>query len=191
MVRIAARAASAGSPCPCGDRHDGLSAKPKGTLMLRRFQNFLDRLDAPASETPLDRTEDLRLAAAALLVEQARMDATIEPAEHDRIVELVRWRFKLTEEEAAELVETAQNLTDGPAQWYGLTAKIKSAFNADERIQMIEMLWDVAYADGRLDDMEANLIRRIAGLLYVDDRDSGRAHKRVLQRYGIDTDPTS
>jgi len=159
--------------------------------MLRRLQTFFDRLEAPEATSEADRAEDLKLAAAALLVEQARMDATIEAVEHARIVELVRWRFKLSEEEAADLVEAAESLTDGPAQWYGLTAKIKSAFNADERIQMIEMLWDVAYADGKLDDMEANLIRRIAGLLYVDDRDSGRAHKRVLQRYGIDTDPTS
>ncbi len=159
--------------------------------MLRRLQTFLDRLEAPTPTDPVDREEDIKLASAALLVEQARMDSAIDQAELDRIVELVRWRFKLTQEEAAELVEAAQSLTDGPAQWYGLTAKIKSAFNADERIQVIEMLWDVAYADGRLDDMEANLIRRIAGLLYVDDRDSGRAHKRVLQRYGIETDPTS
>jgi uncharacterized tellurite resistance protein B-like protein len=154
--------------------------------MLRRLQSFLDRLEAPTATNEVDRAEDLKLAAAALLVEQARMDATIETSEHDRIAELVRWRFKLSEEEAADLVKAAESLTDGPAQWYGLTAKIKSAFNQDERIQMIEMLWDVAYADGKLDDMEANLIRRIAGLLYVDDRDSGRAHKRVLQRYGID-----
>ncbi|MEM7443724.1 MAG: TerB family tellurite resistance protein [Pseudomonadota bacterium] len=159
--------------------------------MFRRLQTLIDRLEGPEPVSEEDRAADLRLAAAALLVEQARMDETIDDSEHDRIVELVRWRFKLGEEEAAELVQSAEGLTSGPAQWYGLTAKIKNAFNQDERIQMIEMLWDVAYADGKLDDMEANLIRRIAGLLYVDDRDSGRAHKRVLQRYGVETDTPS
>jgi len=47
-------------------------------------------------------------------------------------------------------------------------------------------LWEVAYADGEVHDYEANLVRRVAGLLYVQDRDSGRARKRVLKRLNID-----
>ena len=50
---------------------------------------------------------------------------------------------------------------------------------------MIEMLWEVAYADGVLSKYEANLVRRIAGLIYVSDRDSGIARKRVMARLGI------
>jgi uncharacterized tellurite resistance protein B-like protein len=52
---------------------------------------------------------------------------------------------------------------------------------------MIEMLWEVVYADGRLDDYEANLMRRIAGLIYVSDGESGSARKRVLDRLGLDS----
>ena len=47
---------------------------------------------------------------------------------------------------------------------------------------MMEMLWAVVYADGELDDFESNMMRRVAGLLYVDDRASGEARKRVLAR---------
>jgi len=50
---------------------------------------------------------------------------------------------------------------------------------------VIEMLWEVAYADGQLHDYEANLLRRITGLLYVSDRESGEARKRVLARLGL------
>jgi uncharacterized tellurite resistance protein B-like protein len=50
---------------------------------------------------------------------------------------------------------------------------------------VIEMLWEVAYADGRLHDYEASLLRRVTGLLYVSDRDSGEARKRVLARLGL------
>jgi uncharacterized tellurite resistance protein B-like protein len=49
---------------------------------------------------------------------------------------------------------------------------------------MIEMLWEVVYADGNVDHLEANLLRRVAGLLYVTDRESGEARKRVLDRKG-------
>jgi uncharacterized tellurite resistance protein B-like protein len=47
------------------------------------------------------------------------------------------------------------------------------------------MLWEVAYADGTLHDYEASLLRRITGLLYVSDRESGEARKRVLARLGL------
>jgi len=47
---------------------------------------------------------------------------------------------------------------------------------------MIEMLWEVAYADGSLHDFESNMLRRVAGLLYVTDRESGDARKRVVAR---------
>ena len=50
---------------------------------------------------------------------------------------------------------------------------------------MIEMLWEVAFADGRLDHFESNLIRRVGGLIFVSDRDRGDARKRVMARLGI------
>ena len=65
------------------------------------------------------------------------------------------------------------------------TRVIKDRFSEDERVRMIEMLWTGAYADRRLHDYEASLVRRVAGLIYVADRDSGAARKRVLRRLGL------
>ena len=56
---------------------------------------------------------------------------------------------------------------------------------------MIEMLWKVVYADGNLHDFEANLVRRICGLIYVSDRESGDARKRVLERLDLDSQDVS
>ena len=56
--------------------------------------------------------------------------------------------------------------------------------DAAERIRVIEMLWEVAYADGVLTGDEDALVRRVAGLLYVSDRDRGEARRRVLKRLG-------
>ena len=64
------------------------------------------------------------------------------------------------------------------------TNKVKAALDENQRIEMIEMLWEVVYADQALHDFEANLMRRLAGLLHVPDRASGEARKRVLQRLG-------
>jgi uncharacterized tellurite resistance protein B-like protein len=70
-------------------------------------------------------------------------------------------------------------------QWHGFTTAIKDGFEPAERVELIEMLWEVVYADGQLHDYEASLLRRIAGLLYVSDRNSGEARKRVLARLGM------
>ena len=61
---------------------------------------------------------------------------------------------------------------------------IKDRFPHEERLELMEMLWEVAYADGVLHDFEASLMRRISGLIYVSDRDSGAARKRALARLG-------
>ena len=59
---------------------------------------------------------------------------------------------------------------------------MKDGFSHDERVRMIEMLWEVVLADDEIHDHEANLLRRVAGLIYVSDRESGDARKRVLDR---------
>lgn len=151
-------------------------------MLTRLLDFFADRdvhPDRPA------RHGELQAAAAALLVEAAQMDDAISPAERDRIVELVRWRFGLSEAEARELVADAERAAVHSVEAYGYTATIRQRCTEAERVQLIEMLWDIAYADGRLHDLEASLLRRIAGLLYVSDQDSGAARKRVVARYGL------
>ena len=62
---------------------------------------------------------------------------------------------------------------------------VTDRFSFEERVELMEMLWQVAYADGELDDFEANLLRRVAGLIHVSDRDSGAARKRAMARLGL------
>ena len=128
--------------------------------------------------------EERQLAAAALLVEAATMDSSFDAAERGRIAQLIQERFGLGADEAADLIAEAEGAVAASVQWHGFTSAIKDGFDHAERVALIEMLWEVAYADGRLHDYEASLLRRIAGLLYVSDRESGEARKRVLARLG-------
>jgi uncharacterized tellurite resistance protein B-like protein len=128
--------------------------------------------------------EERQLAAAALLVEAAAMDRSFDAAERDRITELVRERFALGADEALDLIAEAERAVAASVQWHGFTSAVKDGFDHAERVALIEMLWEVAYADGRLHDYEASLLRRIAGLIYVSDRENGEARKRVLARLG-------
>jgi uncharacterized tellurite resistance protein B-like protein len=126
--------------------------------------------------------EERQLAAAALLVEAASMDSEFGAAERATIGRLLQDRFGLGAAEADDLLAEAERAAAASVQWHGFTQAIKDGFAPAERVQVIEMLWEVAYADGRLHDYEASLLRRITGLLYVSDRDSGEARKRVLAR---------
>lgn len=153
--------------------------------MINRIKAlFGDRGGAP-EDGATHSADELHLAAAALLVEAARMDDRVDEHERARIHDLLRWRFGLSEAEADLLIEEALAETARSAQWHGFAEVIRARFDETERIRLVEMLWDVAYADGELHDLEASLMRRISGLLYVSDRDSGTARKRAMARHGV------
>ena len=127
--------------------------------------------------------DEVQLAAATLLVEAARMDDTIGLKERARIRTLLEQRFSLTDPETDELLSAVETETEGPAEGHRFTSTLKDRFSDEERIQMIEMLWEVVYADGELHDLEASLLRRVV-LLYVSDRDRGAARDACARPIG-------
>ena len=127
-------------------------------------------------------TDTLHLAAAALLVEAACMDGDFDAGERDTIASLLQRQFDLDEAQTDTLIDAARETVEESTQLYAFTRIIQERFSDEERIGMIEMLWEVAYADGHLHEYESSLVRRVAGLIYVADRDSGAARKRVRQR---------
>lgn len=147
--------------------------------MLSRLRSLI--LGAVPQAAPTGE-ERIRLAAAVLLVEAASTDGRFEGVERALITRLVRERFRMAEAEAERLIAAAQADVEHTTQLYGYVKEIKDGLDEAERVQVIEMLWEVAYADGQLHDYEASLIRRICGLIAVSDRDSGEARKRVLAR---------
>jgi len=146
--------------------------------MLKRIKKMFDGATSPAHL----KGNDLEQAAAALLVEAAIMDGTFDDDERTVVLNLLEERFNLGGIEADQLLSDAEEAIAKSNELYTLTRTIKDNFDHDQRIELIEMLWEVAYADGVLHDYEANLIRRLAGLLYVSDRDSGEARKRILAK---------
>ena len=156
--------------------------------MLQRIKDLLSGLNVDlvphqdTDDSDSAETGELGLAVAALMIEAAGMDESFEAAERAQIRALLMKRFDLAEPRADHLMENAQGLVDESNQLYGFTRIIKDRFSYEERVELMEMLWQVSYADGELHDYEANLMRRIAGLLYVEDRDSGEARKRAIRQ---------
>ncbi len=155
--------------------------------MINRIKRLLSGSGGQAPDAPARHSfADLQIAAAALLVEAAQMDANFDVAERTKILDLVRARFELTEAEAQSLLELASDKVASASQLYGFTRVVKDNFDHEERVELIEMLWEVVYADGTLHDLEASLLRRITGLIYVPDRESGAARKRALSKLGLE-----
>lgn len=145
------------------------------------FERLLALFEKPGCKEPQGAdVSALQRAAAVLLVMAARLDGDIAPAERNGIMRLLRTRLGIADAQAlfVEAEEEAAASTD----FYRVTRIIKDRLEPQQRATIIEMLWEVAYADGEVHDYEANLIRRVAGLLHVEDRRAGEARRRVVER---------
>lgn len=158
--------------------------------MLDRLKALFSEEDSASSAGRRGRRnpEDLDLAVAVLLVEAARMDGNFDADEREAIGQMIRDRLSLDAADADDLIDEAERRAIETGEYWSFAKVVKNAFSYEERVELIEMLWGVAYADGALHDYEASLLRRITGLLYVSDQDSGAARKRVLERLGMSDD---
>lgn len=152
--------------------------------MLSRLKSAIQSMRQPeAVEAPS--AEPARLACAALLARAAQLDGTLDQGEEAAMLRLMVDRFSIDEASARAVLDEATDDLDTSNDIYRYTKVLRDSFDEAERIDLMEMLWEVAYADGTLHEFEAQLMRRLAGLLFVDDRDSGAARKRALGKLGL------
>ena len=151
--------------------------------MFDRLKFLFDGKDTNEPEAGRSHTPDeFHLAAAVLLIYAATADANFDVRERDRIEWLCYNKFGLAADEAQTLIETAGHEVEESVQLLRFTRTIKDGFSYEERVHLIEMLWEVVYADAQVEAHEAQLMRRITGLIYVDDRDSAIARSQVRAR---------
>jgi uncharacterized tellurite resistance protein B-like protein len=156
--------------------------------MIARMRRLLVVLATDAAPAKLS-GDDKRLAMGALLVEAAFMDRVYDAAEQDLVRDILLRKFGLNDDEVDELMSDALAAQEKASDLVRFTKVIKDRCDESERVEFLELLWEVAYVDGRLDAFEDNLIRRIGGLLYVSDRQRGEARQRVLRRLGLQIEP--
>ncbi len=148
--------------------------------MPAMFADFLNRLTRPDPD-PLPEG-DARLALGALLVRLARSDGDYAQAEQERIDRILATRYGLSPFEAPALRAKAEALEGEAPDTVRFTRAIKDAVPYEDRESVVEALWDVALTDGVRDAEEDSLLRLVANLLGVNDRDSALARQRVEAR---------
>ena len=144
---------------------------------------FLRRLTAPEPEQMPD--TDARLALTALLVRLAKVDGHYSPDEIARIDRIAARRYGLNPVEAATLRAEAEAVEKDAPDTVRFTRAIKDAVPYEQRLGVIEALWDVGLADGSRDDEEDALLRMVAPMLGVSDTESAQARQRIEEKRGL------
>ncbi|MPZ40417.1 MAG: TerB family tellurite resistance protein [Rhizobiales bacterium] len=149
--------------------------------MLQAFKQFLSDLAVGEKDPNRFEDNDYRLAAAALLIHAAVIDGEMSETERDRLIDVIRLRFNLDEAAADELVTEATTAEQQAVDLYRFTSRLDRMLDEGGRQQIIEMMWQVAYADGRVSEFEDNLIWRAADLLHVPSEARIALRRRVAE----------
>lgn len=123
--------------------------------------------DVNTPEGAAKREHSLRVATAALMVDVARADHSFDATEQAALVRLIAERFDLSDAETRALADEAEQAAGQAVSAYEFAQKLHDTLGADDKSQVISLLWQVAYADGRLDKYENSLVLKISDLMFV------------------------
>ncbi|WP_407049196.1 TerB family tellurite resistance protein [Methyloraptor flagellatus] len=147
--------------------------------MLQQIRAFLADLVAADQETPRFDADDRRLAVAALLAHVIGIDGFVSAEERARLEDVLARHFSLSVEDARALADAGREAELESVDLYRFTSVVKRGAPLEERLAVVEMLWELVYADGVVHEFEDNVVWRIADLIGVETRD------RVLIRQEV------
>ena len=139
--------------------------------MINKLTQFFTKnfLSEEAGEEKEQR--GIEFATAALLIEVSRSDEERTEDEKQSIISILQGLFEFNEEELSNLIELAEDAIEEAHDLHQFTRLLNENYDYSGRKELVVQLWRVAYADGRIDKFEEHIIRRIAGLLHVDNSD--------------------
>jgi len=152
--------------------------------MFESFRKFLAEVSQGGKQPAHFEPNDYRLAAAALLVHAAAIDGNISDVERDTLHAVIKRRFDLDEAETDALVAEATEAEHEAIDLYHFTSLLNRALDEDGRRRVVEMMWEIVYADGRVTEFESNLLWRAADLLGISSRDRIELGRRVAGERG-------
>jgi uncharacterized tellurite resistance protein B-like protein len=150
--------------------------------MFESFRKFLSEVSDGGKHPTRFEHNDYRLAAAALLVHAAAIDGDVSDIERDKLHSVIERQFGLDQATADELVAEATEAEHEAVDLYHFTSLINRSLNEDGRRRVVEMIWEIVYADGRVSEFENNLVWRAADLLGVSARDRIELGQRVAAK---------
>ena len=136
--------------------------------MLKSFRALFEQVaTGPARCSESEREHRLQLATAVLMIEIMHADSGAADTEQKLVTQLLQERFELTPVEVAQLLDLAQQAQHDAHDLHTFTSRLHAAFELPEKQRIMEMFWQVAYADGQLNDHEHHLMRKLGDLLHI------------------------
>ncbi len=148
--------------------------------MISSITSFFNKHFGADCTSEEDSAHQLNLAIAALLTEVATIDNEISNEEQAAIGQLLKSQLDLCDDEIKALQTLSYNELKEATDYYQFTSLIKDKFGAEQRVTMIEQLWQIALADGKIDHHEEHFIRKIADLLFVPHSAYIKAKFKIL-----------
>jgi uncharacterized tellurite resistance protein B-like protein len=145
--------------------------------MFGAIQKVIRNLTADAE--PGYDAADPQVATAALAVHAIAVDGIVDEPEKVKLREILKHHFGLDDQQTSELIAEARQRDLEAIDLYAFTSVLKRALDEDGRRRVVEMLWEVVYADGQVHEFEDNFIWRVAELLGVSSRERIALKKRV------------
>jgi uncharacterized tellurite resistance protein B-like protein len=147
--------------------------------MLDSLRNFVSELTGGQKHPARFEENDYRLAAAALLIHASTIDGNMNGTERDRLREVLKSRFALDDTATGELIDISTLAENEAVDLYRFTSLLNRTLDEAGRLGIVEMMWQVVFADGRVNEFEDNLMWRAADLLGVSSRDRIAIRRRV------------
>ena len=144
---------------------------------LKILDGFVSRTDNIIKEDILS-FDEMTLATCVLLIEVSLSDDSYDDEEKNKIIGILKNKFNLDDSQINVLMELADKKNKEMISLYDWTSKINEIYSYEQKKELIKLLWDVAFADGRIDKYEDYTIRKIADLIYVRHEDFMKAKHR-------------
>ena len=157
--------------------------------MFESFRNFVAEFVDGDKHPSQFAADDYRLAAVALLVHAAAIDGDMSQAERDKLHAIVKRRFGLDDDATGELIDKATVAEHEAVDLYHFTSLLNRTLDEEGRARIVEMMWEIVYADGRRDELEDNLLWRAADLLGVSPRQRIELRQRIAKAAGESSEP--
>lgn len=151
-----------------------------GQPMLDSLTNFIRRVTG-GEDTIEFAEDDKRLAAAALLFHLVDVDGVVDETESAKLREILQTRYELSDEATDDLIEAAKLRDREAVDLYGFTSVLKRTMEESERLDVVEMMWEIVFADGVVHEFEDNTIWRVAELLGISTRDRMLLRQKVAK----------
>lgn len=154
--------------------------------MIDLVKKFFGKHGGENSEEKGESFHDIRIATLALFLEMSQIDGDFSDSERDSILSILKKDYHVSDEEAEALIASAEDELKGSLDLWQFTNLINQNYTPEEKTEIIEMVWRIAYTDGRLDKHEDFLVHKLADLLHLTHTKLIDAKVRVRKTMGID-----